>query len=75
MTIPHQTLVNAEGKPVAVQIAWEDFVQIQQRLEEDQEEALSPVWREELHSRAEEIDMGKVQLIEGEAFLEQLRAL
>jgi len=75
VTIPHQTVVNAEGKPVAVQIAWKDFLEIQQRLEEVQEEAPSPAWREELHSRAEEIDTGKVQLIEGEAFLEQLRAL
>lgn len=75
MTIPHQTLVDANGQPVAVQIPWEDFQQIQRRLEQDEDSEISTRWRQELHRRSEEIDSGRVQLIEGEAFLERLRTL
>lgn len=75
MSFPYQTLLDADGRPVAVQIAWEDFKQIQQRLDQQSDPAVSPEWRKEIQSRVAEIDSGQVTLVDGDAFLERLRAM
>jgi hypothetical protein len=36
---------------------------------------VSQEWREELHSRADDIDSGRVQLVDGEDVLRRLRAI
>ena len=36
---------------------------------------LSQEWREEIHSRADDIDSGRVKLVDGEKVMEELRAL
>ncbi len=39
-----------------------------------EESPISPVWLAELHSRAEDIDSGRVELISGVDFLKRWRA-
>jgi hypothetical protein len=39
------------------------------------ESEVSEEWSKELHSRADDIDSGRVQLIDGEDFLRRLRAI
>ncbi len=35
MIIPHQTLVDANGQPVAVQISWEDFQILSKQFDDE----------------------------------------
>ena len=39
------------------------------------ESEVSQEWRKELHSRADDIDSGRVQLVDGEDFLRRLDAI
>ena len=41
----------------------------------DETDEVSERWSNELHKRSQEIDDGKVELVEGEEFLERLRAV
>ncbi|MFK5923892.1 MAG: addiction module protein [Verrucomicrobiota bacterium] len=76
MIITYQTVVDENGKPTAVQIPWEQFELIQQKLEEgDIDFAVSAEWSDELNRRASDIDEGRVELVEGEDFLSRLRAV
>lgn len=61
MTIPHQMLMDADGKPVAAQIPWDEFEAIQQRLKEMDDSPLSPEWRAELDRRRQKIDEGMTE--------------
>lgn len=72
MTINHQILTDAEGRPVAAQIPWDEFEAIRDRLDE---EGVSTEWRDEIVKRALEIDKGEVELVDGEDFLQRLRAV
>jgi Putative addiction module component len=72
MAINHQIVTDAEGRPVAAQIPWDEFIEIQDRLDQD---LISAQWREEIATRAREIDNGKVQLVDGHDFLQRLRGV
>jgi hypothetical protein len=39
------------------------------------ESEVSQEWREELHRRAEDLDSGRVQLVDGDDFLRRLNAI
>jgi PHD/YefM family antitoxin component YafN of YafNO toxin-antitoxin module len=75
MTITHQTVLDEEGKPVAALIPWDEFKRIQECLSEGGEVEISEEWREELRTRASDIDEGRVELIDGEDFLKRLRVV
>ena len=49
-----------------------EFVRLVAPVDESE---VSREWCEELHSRADDIDSGRVKLIDGEDFLRRLRAL
>jgi PHD/YefM family antitoxin component YafN of YafNO toxin-antitoxin module len=72
MTITHQTLLDHEGKPTAALIPWDEFEVIRDRLAD---EDISLEWSEAIGKRADEIDKGEVELIDGEDFLQRLRAV
>lgn len=72
MIINHQILTDAEGRPVAAQIPWDEFEVIRDRLDED---SVSVEWRDVIAKRALEIDKGEVELVDGEDFLQRLRAV
>ena len=72
MIINHQILTDAEGRSVAAQIPWDEFEVIRDRLDED---SASMEWRDEIAERAFEIDKGDVELVDGEDFLQRLRAV
>ena len=61
MTITHQMLMDADGKPVAAQIPWDEFEAIQHRLEEVDDAPFSPEWRAELDRRRQGIDDGTTE--------------
>jgi len=75
MNIAHQTVLGADGKPSAALIPWEEFERIQERLGEDDDEAVSEEWRNDLERRVSEIDSSEVELVEGEGFMNLLRAV
>lgn len=72
MIITHQILTDAEGRPVAAQIPWDEFEEIRDRLNEDD---VSDEWRNEIAQRALEIDNGEVELVDGEEFLQRLKGI
>ena len=79
MTITHQTLMDANGNPTAALIPWDEFEAIQQRLSEveraDSDSEVSSEWSAKIHKRATEIDNGTVELVDGNDFLDRLRAV
>lgn len=76
MTITYQTLMDADGNPTAALIPWDEFEAIQQRLSEvDSDSKVDTDWSKEIHNRAAEIDNGTVELVDGDDFLNRLRAV
>ena len=72
MIINHQILTDTEGRPVAAQIPWAEFEVIRDRLDEI---SVSGEWRNEITKRAREVDEGEVELVDGDDFLQRLRAV
>ncbi|MEO0416073.1 MAG: hypothetical protein AAF226_14090 [Verrucomicrobiota bacterium] len=70
MTIEHQIVTDADGNPIAAQIPWTEFEKLKQQIDGYE---LDREWSNELHKRAEEIDHGEVDLVEGEDFLKRLK--
>ncbi len=70
MTIHHQIVTDTEGRPVVAQIPGEEFEPVRDRLDEVD---IPDPWREEIADRAREINEGKVELVDGEDFLQRLR--
>lgn len=74
MTISHQKVLDEEGRPVAAQIPWDEFILIQDRLSEvDDKLPLSREWKEELDRRSRELDDGTVEGIPHEEMMRQVR--
>jgi hypothetical protein len=72
--VPHglRLVTDAEGRPVAAQIPWDEFEAIRDRLDED---GVSAEWSEEIAKRVLEIEGGEVELVDGEDFLQRLRVV
>ncbi|MFT5469995.1 MAG: hypothetical protein ACI8UO_005119 [Verrucomicrobiales bacterium] len=75
MSITHQTLLDEEGKPAAALIPWDVFKEIRKRLGDDNEddEKLSPEWREELDRRLQSIKDGSAKTIPHEQVMAEVR--
>ncbi len=73
MTIDHQVVTDEAGNRIAAQIPWDQFEAIQDRLADEPE--VSQEWSDELTQRAEDIDAGRVELIDGDDFLKRLEAV
>jgi putative addiction module component (TIGR02574 family) len=73
MTITHQILTDAEGKPVAAQIPWTEFRVIQAELERSDDAPLTPEWKAELDRRMENYRNGTAGLTPHEKVMEEVR--
>ena len=74
MTITHQMLMDADGKPVAAQIPWDEFEAIQHRLEEIDDAPLSSEWRAELDRRRQSIEDGTAKTTPHDQVMAEVRA-
>jgi hypothetical protein len=68
MTINSQILLGEDGKPSAVQIPYDQFVEIAVALGLDLPDGgeISDEWRDELQRRVRDIDEGRATLIDSE---------
>ncbi|MCB1231358.1 MAG: addiction module protein [Verrucomicrobiae bacterium] len=73
MTIPHQTVFDAEGNPTAALISWDDFQIIRAELEDAEDAPLSPQWRAEIERRVKDVDEGRAKLIPHEEVVTSVR--
>jgi len=71
MTITHQILTDAEGRPVAAQIPWEEFEMIKAELEG--EPLLDEDTRALLDRRSQELEEGTVEGIGNEEMFRRVR--
>jgi hypothetical protein len=71
MTITHQILTDAEGKPVAAQIPWAEFEVIKAELERDL--PLDAETRSMLDRRSQELEDGTVEGLDSEEMFRRVR--
>jgi len=75
MTITHQIVTDADGKPVAAQIPWNEFRVIQAELERADDAPLTPEWKAELDRRMENYRNGTAVLTPHDKVMEEVREL
>lgn len=74
MAIEHQILTDANGNPVAAQIPWDEFQELQAlRAEMDDELSLSDEYKVELDRRVENLKRGTSKGISHEEVMSNLR--
>ena len=73
MTITHQILTDADGKPVAALIPWDEFRVIQAELERSENAPLAPEWKTELDRRMETYRNGTARLTPHDEVMEEVR--
>lgn len=71
MTINHQILTDAEGRPVAAQIPWEEFEAIKAELERDL--PLDTETRAMLDRRARELEDGTTEGLDSQEMFRRVR--
>ena len=72
MAVSEKVRVLAEGYAELSSEERHEFVSLVAPVDESE---VSQEWREELHSRADDIDSGRVKLVDGEDFLRRLNAV
>ncbi len=74
MTITHQIVTDAEGKPVAAQIPWDEFQVIKAEIERlENDGPLDPEWKAELDRRSRDLDEGRVEGVSHEEMMSRVR--
>lgn len=58
MPITHQTVLGADGEPVAALIPWDEFQVIKAELDPPGDAPLSDQWKAELNQRSRDLDNG-----------------
>ena len=74
MTIEHQIVTDAEGKPTAALIPWDEFEIMRERLEDDAKE-MTDEFKAELNQRVENLRNGTTKAIPHDELMANLRSI